>query len=62
MTERKDRAGGHTDHPDTAAGEVLREFESAETDVDGARERRHSGEAGEAGTPNVRAQEESEGD
>lgn len=43
----------HQDKPDTALGEVLREFEKAETD-----ERRHRGEAGEAVTPNTRAQEE----
>ncbi|MFB7599207.1 hypothetical protein [Streptomyces sp. NPDC056160] len=48
------------DKPDTALGEVLREFENAETDVYGSRERRHRGEAGEAITPNTRAQEEAE--
>ncbi|MEW2295034.1 hypothetical protein ABZ719_20385 [Streptomyces sp. NPDC006743] len=48
----------HQDKPDTALGEVLREFEKAETDVDDRRERRHRGEAGEAVTPNTRAQEE----
>ncbi|MFJ5152068.1 hypothetical protein ACIQCF_10895 [Streptomyces sp. NPDC088353] len=50
------------DRPETAAGEALREFENAETDVAGTVERRHRGEAGEAITPNTRAQEESEGD
>ncbi|MGW4277055.1 hypothetical protein ACWEGQ_32995 [Streptomyces seoulensis] len=46
------------DHPQTALGEVLREFEKAETDVDESRDRRHRGEAAEAITPNTRAEEE----
>ncbi|GAA2278827.1 hypothetical protein GCM10010234_14210 [Streptomyces hawaiiensis] len=59
------------DHPedrhgkpaDTALEEVLREVEDAENRTgDSAEERRHRGEAGEAITPNARAQEESEGD
>ncbi|MFF9126920.1 hypothetical protein ACF09J_27180 [Streptomyces sp. NPDC014889] len=51
-----------SDRPETAAGEMLREFENAERDVTGTAERRHRGEAGEAITPNTRAEEESEGD
>ncbi|MEU7057152.1 hypothetical protein [Streptomyces sp. NPDC046197] len=50
------------DRPKTAFEEVLREVEDAETDVDDSRERSHRGEAGEAITPNVGAQEHSEGD
>jgi hypothetical protein len=49
--------------PDTALDEVLREFEDAETrvrDTDG--KRAHRGEAGDAITPNERAQEESAGE
>nr|BFD81102.1 hypothetical protein StreXyl84_05030 [Streptomyces sp. Xyl84] len=52
----------HQDKPDTALGEVLREFEKAETDVGDRRGRRHRGEAGEAVTPNSRAQEEARKD
>ncbi|MFI1960296.1 hypothetical protein ACH46L_06320 [Streptomyces althioticus] len=56
----------HDDTPkpsESALDEVLREVEEAErrtqeTDED----RRHHGEAGEAATPNTRAQEESEGE
>jgi hypothetical protein len=53
-----DRRGGRNE-PDTALDEVLREAERAETDVTGAERRRHDGEAGDAITPNERAQEES---
>ncbi|MFH9980061.1 hypothetical protein ACH4ND_12545 [Streptomyces sp. NPDC017179] len=52
----------HSDRPETAAGEALREFENAERDVTGATGRHHRGEAGDAVTPNTRAEEESEGD
>jgi hypothetical protein len=53
----------HTTPPATALEEVLREVEDAETRTrDSAGRRRHRGEAGEAVTPNTRAQEESEGD
>ncbi|MFI2644087.1 hypothetical protein [Streptomyces sp. NPDC018610] len=48
----------HHDRPDTALGEVLREFERAETDADDSREKRHRGEAAEAITPNTGAEEE----
>lgn len=49
--------------PETAFEEVMREVEDAETrSPDDAEERRHRGEAGEAVTPNTRAQEESQGD
>ena len=51
-----DKDGGQ--RPGTALGEVLREFEKAETDVGERRDRRHRGEAGEAVTPSTRAQEE----
>ncbi|MFM9553679.1 hypothetical protein [Streptomyces caniscabiei] len=48
------------DKPDTALDEVLREVERAETDVtDSDGRRRHHGEAGDAITPDERAQEES---
>ncbi|MEU6913244.1 hypothetical protein ACFY78_24050 [Streptomyces olindensis] len=59
----------HKDHnssgkqPETALEEVLREIEDAEKRTeDSPEQRRHRGEAGEAITPNTRAQEESEGD
>ena len=48
---------------DSALDEALREFEDAEKrvrDTDG--ERAHRGEAGDATTPNQRAQEESAGE
>ncbi|MDG9711002.1 hypothetical protein [Streptomyces sp. DH10] len=49
--------------PETALEEVLREIENAENRTqDSAEQRRHRGEAGEAITPNTRAQEESRGD
>lgn len=53
----------HGKPPETALEEVLREVEDAENRTrDSAEQRRHRGEAGEAITPNPRAQEESEGD
>jgi hypothetical protein len=49
--------------PETALEEVLREIEDAENRTqDSAEQRRHRGEAGEAITPNTRAEEESHGD
>ncbi|MEV2212203.1 hypothetical protein AB0H86_12230 [Streptomyces sp. NPDC050997] len=49
--------------PETALEQVLREIEDAETRPrDSDERRRHEGEAGEAITPNTRAQEESEDD
>ncbi|MFI9155380.1 hypothetical protein [Streptomyces sp. NPDC053367] len=50
--------------PETAREEVLREILDAERRVreDDEEERRHRGEAGEAITPNTRAQEESQGE
>ncbi|MFJ4974858.1 hypothetical protein ACIP6X_05865 [Streptomyces coeruleorubidus] len=49
--------------PETALEEVLREIEDAENRTqDSGEQRRHRGEAGEAITPNTRAQEESHGD
>ncbi|MGI5430553.1 hypothetical protein [Streptomyces sp. CA-179760] len=49
--------------PETALEEVLREIEDAEDRTeDSAGRRRHRGEAGDAITPNERAQEESEGE
>ncbi|MEU7380371.1 MULTISPECIES: hypothetical protein [unclassified Streptomyces] len=54
--------GRRSDRPETAAGEAPREFENAERDVTGTAGRRHRGEAGDAITPNTRAEEESEGD
>ncbi|MET7733569.1 hypothetical protein ABZT02_19670 [Streptomyces sp. NPDC005402] len=48
--------------PDTALDEVLHEFEDAEKRVGDSDEKRaHRGEAGDATTPNERAQEESAG-
>ncbi|MGV9252744.1 hypothetical protein [Streptomyces sp. NPDC003697] len=53
----------HEDRPETAIEEVLREVEEAEKKhVDDSEDARHAGEAGEAVTPNTRAQEESEGE
>ncbi|MGP2437836.1 hypothetical protein [Streptomyces sp. JW3] len=46
--------------PETALEEVMREIEEAETrDPEAASERRHRGEAGDATSPNVGAQEQS---
>ncbi|MEU5595419.1 hypothetical protein [Streptomyces sp. NPDC020298] len=59
MSKSKNRE----EHPRTALGEVVDEAARAgkrTTDSDRADERR--GEAGEAVTPNTRAQEESQGD
>ncbi len=51
------------ERPETAIEEVLDEFADAEHRVrESPEERRRRGEAGEAITPNTRAQEESEGD
>ncbi|MFI7407115.1 hypothetical protein ACIBU0_00310 [Streptomyces sp. NPDC049627] len=53
----------HRQEPRTAAEEVLREFADAEHRTrDTAEQRERRGEAGEAITPNTRAQEESEGE
>ncbi|MET9504427.1 hypothetical protein ABZY42_22365 [Streptomyces sp. NPDC006622] len=61
-TER-DAGEDRRDRPRTALEEVVREIEEAETHADGqGRPRRDPGEAGEAITPNTRAQEESHGD
>ncbi|MBE8477964.1 hypothetical protein [Streptomyces justiciae] len=50
-------------HPETATEQVLRKIEEAERHTRETEEqRRRRGEAGEAITPNTRAQEESEGD
>ncbi|ANS69956.1 hypothetical protein SLINC_7732 [Streptomyces lincolnensis] len=51
------------DSPETAVEKVVREIEdTANRTRDSAEQRLHRGEAGEAITPNARAQEESEGD
>lgn len=51
------------DKPDTALEEALQEMsDSAHRTRDSAERDRHRGEAGEAITPNTRAQEESEGE
>ncbi|WP_179200258.1 hypothetical protein [Streptomyces sp. NRRL B-24085] len=56
MPEKKQKA-------DTALDGVLHEFEDAEKRVrDTDEERAHRGEAGDATTPNQRAQEESAGE
>ncbi|MFJ8185660.1 hypothetical protein [Streptomyces sp. NPDC096105] len=56
----------HDDTPkpsESALEEVLREVEEAERRTrDTDEDRRHHGEAGDAVTPNVRAQEEAEGE
>ncbi|MFF7389086.1 hypothetical protein ACFZAE_11680 [Streptomyces scabiei] len=59
--DERNKPGGHggKDEPDTALDEILREAERAETDVTGSERRRHDGEAGDAITPNERAQKES---
>ncbi|MGW0867205.1 hypothetical protein [Streptomyces sp. NPDC002611] len=58
--ENQDASGGQ---PETALEEVLREIEDAENRAEeSARQRRHRGEAGDAVTPNERAQEEPEGE
>lgn len=69
MTHDKKRESGDSeqrasgDRPGTALEEVLHEVEEAETRVtDSDRQRRRRGEAGEAITPNERAQEESHHD
>ncbi|MFD8232494.1 hypothetical protein ACFV20_11485 [Streptomyces sp. NPDC059696] len=66
MSEHQDKHHDEDRHgkpAETALEEVLREVEDAENRTrDSAEERRHRGEAGEAVTPNTRAQEESEGD
>ncbi|MER5831902.1 hypothetical protein ABT116_13950 [Streptomyces sp. NPDC002130] len=66
MSQHKDHDHAKEQHgkpAETALEEVLREVEDAENRTrDSAEERRHRGEAGEAITPNTRAQEKSEGD
>ncbi|MFB6847446.1 hypothetical protein ACFCXS_21645 [Streptomyces sp. NPDC056373] len=66
MSQHKDHGHAEDRHgkpAETALEEVLREVEDAENRTgDSAEERRHWGEAGEAITPNTRAQKESEGD
>lgn len=53
----------HQQEPETAAEEVLREFADAEHRTrDSDEQRKRRGEAGDAITPNTRAQEESEGE
>jgi hypothetical protein len=61
MTRHDKRNADET--PDTALDEVLHEAEEAETRVtDPGKRRRRRGEAGDAITPNERAQEESHHD
>ncbi|MGW2635915.1 hypothetical protein [Streptomyces sp. NPDC001348] len=51
------------EHPKTALEEVLHEADRAEKrTTDPARAEEHRGEAGDAITPNTRAQEDSQGD
>ena len=64
-TEQRDTEEDRQDRPRTALEEVMREIEEAERRTDeerGNRRGRGEGEAGEAITPNTRAQEESHGD
>jgi hypothetical protein len=52
-----------TERPETAVEEALDEFADAEHRTrESEKQRRRRGEAGEAITPNTRAQEESEGE
>ncbi|MEU6763995.1 hypothetical protein ABZ916_15905 [Streptomyces sp. NPDC046853] len=55
---------GHEQPPDTALGEVLKEFEDAETDVrhEPFEDDEHDGQAGDALSPNEAAQESVDGD
>ena len=60
MTDGKKQ---HKEHPETAFEEVIDEIADAERRTrDSAEQRRRRGEAGDAITPNTRAQEESEGE
>ncbi|WP_128435718.1 hypothetical protein [Streptomyces cyaneus] len=60
MTDGKKQ---HKEHPETAFEEVIDEISDAERRTrDSAEQRRRRGEAGDAITPNTRAQEESEGE
>jgi hypothetical protein len=62
-TGNHDRSDRTHEPPETALDEVLREMEDAGTHPrDSDERRRRRGEAGEAITPNTRAQEESEGE
>ncbi|MFI6854057.1 hypothetical protein [Streptomyces sp. NPDC050416] len=62
MSQDNDHDGSDK-KPETALEEVLREIEDAENRTEeSAEQRRRRGEAGEAITPNTRAQEESHGD
>jgi magnesium-transporting ATPase (P-type) len=64
VSQHKDHDHAEDQHgkpTETALEEVLREVEDAENRTRDS-ERRHRGEAGEAITPNTRAQEQSEGD
>ncbi|WP_371574008.1 hypothetical protein [Streptomyces sp. NBC_01314] len=61
MTHQDER--NPDDKPDTALNEILHEAERTETRVtDSEQRRRRRGEAGDAITPNERAQEESHHD
>ncbi|MER0449775.1 hypothetical protein ABR738_35425 [Streptomyces sp. Edi4] len=56
--------GSAPSHPDSAMGEVLKEFEDAQTrdPKKAGRKDAHDGEAGDALTPNEHAQEEASDD
>lgn len=65
MTEKKDRkdmaeeSGKEAgEAPRTAVGEVLAEFEEAETQLPGTGDQKHRGQEGDALTTNEQAQEE----
>ncbi|CAM5593265.1 hypothetical protein [Streptomyces aurantiogriseus] len=63
MSDDAQHSEAEHDRPRTALEEVMREIEDAERRADDQQaERRHNGEAGEAITPNTRAEEESRGD
>ncbi|MFE9031710.1 hypothetical protein ACFYOA_36560 [Streptomyces iakyrus] len=66
MSQHKDHDRDQDQHgrpPETALEEVLPEVgDAGNRTADAEEQRRHRGEAGEAITPNARAQEESEGD
>ncbi|KOG42262.1 hypothetical protein [Streptomyces decoyicus] len=59
QSDKNARQDGNAHHaPETAADEVLAEFEEAETRVGEADDRGHQGEEGDALTTNEEAQEE----
>ncbi|GAA2298941.1 hypothetical protein OKJ48_15210 [Streptomyces kunmingensis] len=63
MTHDRNRQHDDSRPAQTAADEVLEEFEDAETDpLHEERKDRHRGESGDAITPNAVAQQDAEGE